>query len=131
MGNVCEKKEKVCVCAYMCVFGVAECILCESALLRSFHTEQWVQLCCASLCWQMIQWLYCESIVKFLSRLLSQSMQRNRLTKHLHFVLDPFCMCVLYQAETPAWKCHLRPESWFFEDTRKHVCGSTQRRALW
>ncbi len=98
-NEVCVcKKGKVCVCVCVCVcvltrvfLGGAECILYESVLLRPFHTEQWVQLCCVSLCWQMIQWLYCESIVKLLSRLLSQWIQRNRLTKLLHFVLDTFC----------------------------------------
>lgn len=84
----CSRVCEMCVCKRKCVFIF---ILHESAPLRPLHPEQWLQLCCVSPCWQMIQWLYCESIVKLLSRLLSQWIHRNRLTKLLHFVLDTFC----------------------------------------
>ncbi len=118
--HACKKRQRVCVYASVCFLcEQAECILYESVLLRPLLTEPWVQLCCASPCWQMIQWLYCESIVKLLAHLLSQWIQRNRLTKLLHFVLDTFCnwrhVC-FYKAGAPAWKCHRRLELWFSED---------------
>lgn len=116
-----RKRKCVCICLHVCFLVGAECILYESALLRPFHKERWVQLCCVSLCWQMIQRLYCESIVKLLSRPLSQWIQRNRLTKLLHYVfLHIHTTRYMCDCNYGSLKMHMH----------EHLCGAMQRRML-
>ena len=86
----------MCVC--VCV-RVRKCLHVCFGGLQSVFCTVWVSCVgavwyravgAAVLCVCAGRW-YSGSIVELLSRLLSQRIQRNRLTKLLHFVLDTFC----------------------------------------
>lgn len=78
----------MCKCLHVC-FGGLQSVFC-TVWVSCVGAVWYRAVGAAVLCVCAGRW-YSGSIVELLSRLLSQRIQRSRLTKLLHFVLDTFC----------------------------------------